>query len=965
MKDPTGSRWRKWDLHFHTPKSHDHSNKGMTATHIVDRLVQANVEVVAVTDHHVMDVAFIQEMRKAAGHQLTVLPGIELASNLGGNESVHFIAVFSEESELLYLERELLTRLDIGQKIKNGVEHKRLYVEFPAAAEVIQHLGGIITIHGHGKAASYETISSRLKFKQEQKTDLLRDHVDIIEVGNLGRTKEYENIIFPKIGFSLPLIIGSDDHCDADYPLEKCCWIRADPTFAGLKMALREPQDRFCLEATPPDVERLEKNKTKYIKSVSFTKLDAMPEGEEWLHGDVPLNPGLVAVIGNKGSGKSALADCIGLLGSCTTSSAFSFLENNRFRHPKTGRAEHVQAIMSWHGGDPVRRSMDEEVAGDEPERVKYLPQNFVEQVCNDLASPDGGEFEKELKKVVFSKVAEEDRLGKHTLDDLVQYRTEELREEADGLARELVDLSEQRSRLETRVDPAVKSGLEKKIEGKEEEIQSHEAIKPKEMEKPSDDPSGDPTLKGSIESLEKHKAERERVAGEIEAQNGILKTQQLCASTAEKLLAKMENLKATIERSIDDMCPEADPLGLTPGSLATLSITDAPIKAIRDEAFAARDAAREKLGSIKTEPPTGLLAKQSEGDKAIKEMQDKLSRPHQEYQAYLEAKKKWDAMLKTLNGTEDDPDSLAGLKAELRALDEVPEQIAKIKEKQENIAKAIYKRRVSEAEVFTELYAPVQEFISEHSLASKHLKLEFKVEIEQSGFADTLLSFINQNRAGSFYGREDGEKAARNLASYVTWSDWRSIEGFLQSVNKHLHHDMRDGKDEEDILFGTQVAKGRSAAELYRWLYGLGYLKPRYLLRWDGKDVQQLSPGERGTLLLIFYLLVDNSDLPLIIDQPEANLDNVTVAEKLVHCIRDARSRRQVIIVTHNPNLAVVCDADQIVHATMDKTTGNKIAYQTGALENSEINLFTINVLEGGRNPFDMRDDTYRVSDH
>ena len=127
---------------------------------------------------------------------------------------------------------------------------------------------------------------------------------------------------------------------------------------------------------------------------------------------------------------------------------------------------------------------------------------------------------------------------------------------------------------------------------------------------------------------------------------------------------------------------------------------------------------------------------------------------------------------------------------------------------------------------------------------------------------------------------------------------------------------------------------------------------------------MSQLSAGERGTLLLIFYLLIDDSDMPLIIDQPEANLDNVTIAEKLVDCIRDARDRRQVIIVTHNPNLAVVCDAVQIIHAELDKLAGNKITYETGALEHPDMNRFAIDVLEGGRDPFDMRDNTYDVCD-
>lgn len=53
------------------------------------------------------------------------------------------------------------------------------------------------------------------------------------------------------------------------------------------------------------------------------------------------------------------------------------------------------------------------------------------------------------------------------------------------------------------------------------------------------------------------------------------------------------------------------------------------------------------------------------------------------------------------------------------------------------------------------------------------------------------------------------------------------------------------------------------------------GYLKPEYSLKLDGKDLSHLSPGERGTLLLVFYLLVDKSNKPIIVDQPEENLDS------------------------------------------------------------------------------------------
>ena len=122
------------------------------------------------------------------------------------------------------------------------------------------------------------------------------------------------------------------------------------------------------------------------------------------------------------------------------------------------------------------------------------------------------------------------------------------------------------------------------------------------------------------------------------------------------------------------------------------------------------------------------------------------------------------------------------------------------------------------------------------------------------------------------------------------------------------------------------------------------------------------LSPGERGTLLLVFYLLIDLGDMPLVIDQPEGNLDNHTVAKVLVDCIKEARKKRQVFIVTHNPNLAVVCDADQVVHANMAKDKGNMISYTTGALENPDMSKYVTDVLEGTRWAFDVRGAKYDV---
>jgi hypothetical protein len=99
-------------------------------------------------------------------------------------------------------------------------------------------------------------------------------------------------------------------------------------------------------------------------------------------------------------------------------------------------------------------------------------------------------------------------------------------------------------------------------------------------------------------------------------------------------------------------------------------------------------------------------------------------------------------------------------------------------------------------------------------------------------------------------------------------------------------------------------------------------------------------------------------------IDQPEHNLDNESVVQLLVDCIREAANRRQVIIVTHNPNLAVVCDADQIVWTFIDIADGNRFSFTSGAIDNYEMNRNAFDVLEGSYRAFDNCQRKYHKPD-
>ena len=172
------------------------------------------------------------------------------------------------------------------------------------------------------------------------------------------------------------------------------------------------------------------------------------------------------------------------------------------------------------------------------------------------------------------------------------------------------------------------------------------------------------------------------------------------------------------------------------------------------------------------------------------------------------------------------------------------------------------------------------------------------------------------------------------------------------------MHNDRREAG--KAVRVKDQLRKGKTVQALYDFIFSLRYLDPRYELRMGAKELSELSPGERGTLLLVFYLLVDKDDIPLLIDQPEENLDNQTVFELLVPCMKEAKQRRQLFMVTHNPNLAVVCDAEQIIWADLQKNNNHTMQYLSGAIENPKINQAIVDILEGTMPAFHNRRDKY-----
>ena len=125
-------------------------------------------------------------------------------------------------------------------------------------------------------------------------------------------------------------------------------------------------------------------------------------------------------------------------------------------------------------------------------------------------------------------------------------------------------------------------------------------------------------------------------------------------------------------------------------------------------------------------------------------------------------------------------------------------------------------------------------------------------------------------------------------------------------------------------------------------------------------KNMRNLSKGQQCTALLN-VLLVENTD-PLIIDQPEDNLDNSYIAESFVDSIRKFKSDRQYIFATHNANIPVFGDAELIVTLNEEDGKGKIIDNGIGSIDSNNVKQHVIKLLEGGKEAFEIREKKYKI---
>ena len=130
---------------------------------------------------------------------------------------------------------------------------------------------------------------------------------------------------------------------------------------------------------------------------------------------------------------------------------------------------------------------------------------------------------------------------------------------------------------------------------------------------------------------------------------------------------------------------------------------------------------------------------------------------------------------------------------------------------------------------------------------------------------------------------------------------------------------------------------------------------KPRFL----SKDFSRLSLGQQQSVLLALMLSSD-SRYPLVIDQPEDNLDSEFIFYSLVPVLRAAKERRQIIVVTHNPNIGVLGDAEKII--AFKSTSDKSVVVADGSIDDLKTRTAVCQILEGAEEAFRRRAKTYGI---
>ena len=851
-----GSEWRIWDLHFHTPSSYDYQGKSVKNQDIINALSENNVSVVAITDHHVIDIDKIEDLQRLGKEKnIVVLPGIEFCSELGGSEAIHFIGIFPETANLNTIWTKIQGQCNLTPEEIVSKGRERIVCSFEKTSSLIIELGGLVTIHAGKKSNSIEGIKNNLLVKQEFKQQLLSTYHPLLEVGKIEDVESYKSYVFPNIKFSLPIIMCSDNHNIREYTTKEKLWIKADMTFEGLKQILFEPEERVRIQAAKPD----EKDIYKVIDSI---KLDE----EGFWQGEIPLNSNLNTIIGGRSTGKSSLLKAIAAKHGSTDVPEKDFIR------------EHLEGVLiQWKDRG--------ENAGHE---IEYFAQSYMHKIASE---PE--ETNKLVKDIIRNR-NEGELLNKYKI-------------EFEGISKRIRDRIYILFKDQDEINSIKKDLLEKGNKAGVEEQLRQLKSKASELQKNSAMTGEEST---TFEEQTRHVQEKRKLI--VDAENDLSILAQLLEDIpfASSFIDKYPLIKLSFARNQNDIEHYFNTLKQKYNEEWNRSISSL-MEATQKE--------KEKLSSeVQSIEKEDIYKKGLRVIKDNKELRDVNNKIKEEEKKLADINKQEQQLQRITNH-------------QVEILQTVIDDHCSFKDKANMICDTL-------------------------KISHDELGISVATDLHSSEMQDFLQSKLNQRG----YERKN----------YVQ----ELLEGYNKNNKTHISNFLRELLSEDVLLKNWNNPRDVAIDFFTRNWYGLNFI-----LSYQEDDFRQMSEGKQAFVILKLLLDFSDKKCPILIDQPEDSLDNRAIYKELVAYIKEKKKERQIILVSHNSNVVVSADAENIIVANQDGVNNQnenrvKFQYTNGALENTKqrdetsayilssqgIREHICDILEGGRVAFEKRERKY-----
>lgn len=980
-----GSVWRRWDLHIHTPDSIVQDYGGNTEeiwNKYIEEIAKlpSDISALAITDY-----LFINGYKKiiARKHEIPniklIIPNIEFRlDSFSGSGShpkrLNFHVLFDPIVSSEIIQEQLLNCLskayliedgkewhqtptvrsleDLGKRIKasaptdNSIQEKSdLMVGFSNITykkeDILKLLekdcfkGKFITAIGYSEwsqfrwdqsAAEKRTLINEANFCLTNQEDVEK----INEQGDELKGLKLKNIIFH----------SSDAHSFVSLGKTKL-WLKADPTFAGLKQVLNESQARVFIGDKPPN----------YKHSHQIISKICIQTSNNWFteYFNLDLNRDLVTVIGGRGSGKSGLVEMIAYGAGSYDDSGRSFIDKAS-DHKET--ISNVQISLIWEDNTETGNTIGE-LYGDQ-KLVRYLPQKAVEKLCD----PDhNDELQEQIENVIFQSLDETAKSGASDFSEL---------------KREILKSStEEKNQIEVTI---------REINRNLAVLRNLQAGLPNKKQKLDNDLKQLKKLKETLPILPK---------ADIKDQEILTKLYQLKSQFEEKIILLKSHLRmieeiktkirlfdVQINSHVADITKLATIIGISDLNIFKIELKNEEI--IRTLNLRVKEL-NDLAGNLKSgaKSTNSKIIGISEGEMLAGNLD--------EIQVLVDAK------VKTTKAYETEKIKYQKQQAEILSLEKQIEATdGEIKKIEHDIIPKIpvvkEERWVSYLEYFSllqkekaeieKLYQPLQQTLMEGTETDKRLKFEAKITYLIDQHLEQGLEIIDRTRKGNFRDVQILKEALKDLWSQFTRSNYGKVE--VQNALSNLFSRFTHENGEVAYKIQDQLKGNYQRVDFDNWFFGLSNFEIASSISFDATDLHLLSPGQKGIVLLMLYLKIDKNDTrPLLIDQPEDNLDSLSVYNDLIEFFRDRKQFRQIIMVTHNPNLVVNTDTEQVVVANYVGGRTPRLQYLTGSLEDnvkedSSLDVESLengiiehvcNILEGGDQAFDKRKLKYQIS--